>query len=187
MHMKKTVICFALLMALPAYAAEQAGGARQKEVERRGTQVMPFDQAKTMHFFIKEKDGGVQRVFVKDQNDYKQIKLIQDHMMQIAAKFARRDFSDPEKIHEEENSPVEFRTYPSTWVDLKQKRGETESGYFNGEIILLGEKNYVPTPYNTTLFNVVETMAGKGMEPGLYTIEELAHLVEQRRLKLYDN
>ncbi len=95
--------------------------------------------------------------------------------------------ADPERIHEEVNSPVEFRTYPSTWVDLKQKRGETEAGYFNGEIILLGEKIYVPTPYNSTLFNVVETMAAKGMEPGLYTIEELANLVEQRRLKLYDN
>ncbi|MGH9852086.1 MAG: ketopantoate reductase family protein [Blastocatellia bacterium] len=95
--------------------------------------------------------------------------------------------ADPEKIHAQENSPVEFRTYPSTWVDLKQKRGETEAGFFNGEIILLGEKNYIPTPYNSTLFNVVETMAAKGMEPGLYTIEELANLVEQRRLKLYDN
>jgi 2-dehydropantoate 2-reductase len=94
---------------------------------------------------------------------------------------------DPEKIHEEENSPVEFRTYPSTWVDLKQKRGETEAGFFNGEIILLGEKFYVPTPYNSTLLNVVETMAAEGLEPGLHTVEELADLVEQRRLKLYDN
>jgi 2-dehydropantoate 2-reductase len=93
---------------------------------------------------------------------------------------------DPEKIYDETNSPVEFRTYPSTWMDLKQKRGETEAGYFNGEIILLGEKYNVPTPYNSTLFNIVETMAAQGIQPGLHTIEELAHLVEQRRLKLYD-
>jgi 2-dehydropantoate 2-reductase len=99
----------------------------------------------------------------------------------------RRVVADPAKIHEEENSPVELRTYPSTWVDLKQKRGDTEAGYFNGEIILLGEKHYLPTPYNSTLFNIVETMAAKGAEPGLYTIEELASLVEQRRLRLYDN
>jgi 2-dehydropantoate 2-reductase len=95
--------------------------------------------------------------------------------------------ADPAKIHAETNSPVEFRTYPSTWMDLKQKRGETEAGYFNGEIILLGEKYYLPTPYNSTLFNLVEKMAAEGAEPGLYTIEELADLVEQRRLKLYDN
>jgi 2-dehydropantoate 2-reductase len=88
---------------------------------------------------------------------------------------------DHDKICAEANSPVEFRTYPSTWVDLKLKRGETESGYFNGEIILLGEKYGFPTPYNSTLFNIVETMAAKGAQPGLYTIEELADLVEQRR------
>ncbi len=97
----------------------------------------------------------------------------------------RSVIEDPEKIHEEANSPVEFRTYPSTWVDLKQKRGETEAGYFNGEIILLGEKYNLPTPYNSTLFDVVETMAAEGAQPGLYTIEELADLVEQRRLKFY--
>jgi len=88
---------------------------------------------------------------------------------------------DHEKICAEANSPLEFRTYPSTWVDLKLKRGETESGYFNGEIILLGEKYGFPTPYNSTLFNIVETMAAKGVQPGLYTIEELADLVEQKR------
>jgi 2-dehydropantoate 2-reductase len=88
---------------------------------------------------------------------------------------------DPEKICAEANSPVEFRTYPSTWMDLKLKRRETETGYFNGEIILLGEKYGVPTPYNSTLFTIVETMAAKGAQPGLYTIEELANLVERRR------
>jgi len=88
---------------------------------------------------------------------------------------------DPEKICAEANSPVEFRTYPSTWMDLKLKRGETETGYFNGEIILLGEKYGFPTPYNSTLFIIVETMAAKGAQPGLYTIEELANLVERRR------
>lgn len=88
---------------------------------------------------------------------------------------------DPEKISAEANSPVEFRTYPSTWMDLKLKRGETEAGYFNGEIILLGEKYGFHTPYNSTLFIIVETMAAKRAQPGLYTIEDLANLVEQRR------
>src|SRR5262245_60110601 len=92
---------------------------------------------------------------------------------------------DPKKIFEEESSPFELRTYPSTWMDLKQKRGETEASFFNGEIILLGEKYGVPTPYNSTLFNIVETMAAEGIEPGLHTLDELIDLVEQRRLKLY--
>jgi 2-dehydropantoate 2-reductase len=95
----------------------------------------------------------------------------------------RKVVEDPEKIRAEANSPMEFRTYPSTWMDLKLKRGETEAGYFNGEIILLGEKYRIPTPYNSTLLIIVETMAAKGAQPGLYTIEELANLVERRRLE----
>ncbi len=94
---------------------------------------------------------------------------------------------DTEKISAEANSPAEFRTYPSTWMDLKLKRGETETGYFNGEIILLGEKYGVPTPYNSTVFIIVETMAAKGAQPGLYTIEELADLVERRRQEFDDH
>jgi 2-dehydropantoate 2-reductase len=92
---------------------------------------------------------------------------------------------DPEKIHAAEQIPMELRTYPSTWMDLKQKRGDTEAGFFNGEIILLGEKHGVPTPYNSTLLNVVETMAAEGTAPGLYTLEELMDQVEQQRLKIY--
>lgn len=93
---------------------------------------------------------------------------------------------DPEKILQEENSAVEYRTYPSTWSDLKQNRGETEASYFNGEIILLGEKYGAPTPFNSTLFSIVEKMAAERIHPGLYTLDELLDLVEQKRLKLYD-
>jgi 2-dehydropantoate 2-reductase len=94
---------------------------------------------------------------------------------------------DPEKVDKETHSAMEFRTYPSTWTDLILKRGETEVGYFNGEIILLGEKYGVPTPYNSTLLTIVESMAAEGAPPGRYTLEELADLVEQRRLKMYDS
>ncbi|MDX2030308.1 MAG: 2-dehydropantoate 2-reductase [Blastocatellia bacterium] len=104
---------------------------------------------------------------------------------QVAA--LRDVVADPEKIHEEETSPFEHRTYPSTWMDLKQKRGETEASYFNGEILLLGEKHHVLTPFNSTLFNVVETMAVDQLEPGLYSIDELNTLVEQRRRMMYEN
>jgi len=92
---------------------------------------------------------------------------------------------DPEKVHSAEQIPMELRTYPSTWMDLKQKRGDTEAGYFNGEIILLGEKYGVPTPYNSTLLNIIEAMAAEGADPGLYTLEGLVDQVEQQRLKIY--
>jgi 2-dehydropantoate 2-reductase len=94
---------------------------------------------------------------------------------------------DPEKIYLARQIPEDMRAYPSTWVDLKLKRGETEAGYFNGEIILLGEKHNIPTPYNSTLLKIVETMAAEYTAPGRYSLDELANLVEQRRLKLYDS
>ena len=93
---------------------------------------------------------------------------------------------NPEAIRQAESLPSDLRTYPSTWVDLKMKRGETEAGYFNGEIVLLGERNGVPTPYNATLLNIVEWMAAERLEPGRFKLEELAELVEQRRRKLYE-
>jgi 2-dehydropantoate 2-reductase len=92
---------------------------------------------------------------------------------------------DREKIDQAKHLPEELRAYPSTWMDLKQKRGDTEAGFLNGEIILLGEKYAIPTPYNSTLLQIVEAMAAEKAEPGRYTIEELADQVEQLKLRLY--
>jgi 2-dehydropantoate 2-reductase len=92
---------------------------------------------------------------------------------------------DHEKIDQAKRLPEELRAYPSTWMDLKQRRGDTEAGFLNGEIILLGEKYAIPTPYNSTLLQIVETMAAEEAEPGRYTIEELADQVEQLKLRLY--
>jgi 2-dehydropantoate 2-reductase len=92
---------------------------------------------------------------------------------------------DEAAIRAARSLPPDLRTYPSTWADLKHQRGETEAGYFNGEIILLGEKHGIFTPFNSTLFTTVETMALQKQPPGRYTIEELSELVEQKRLELY--
>ena len=92
---------------------------------------------------------------------------------------------DHEKVCQAKNLPVDLRTYPSTWIDLKLKRGGTEAGYFNGEIILLGEKLQMPTPYNSVLLQIVESMAAQGAAPGRYTLDQLTDLVNQKRLMLY--
>jgi 2-dehydropantoate 2-reductase len=92
---------------------------------------------------------------------------------------------DHQKIQQAKRLPDELRAYPSTWMDLKQKRGDTEVGFLNGEIILLGEKHAIPTPYNSTLLQIIEAMAAEQAEPGRYTIEELADQVEERKLRLY--
>ncbi|MFN7623245.1 MAG: ketopantoate reductase family protein [Acidobacteriota bacterium] len=75
---------------------------------------------------------------------------------------------------------VDQRAYPSTWTDLQEERGDTEAGFLNGEIILLGEKFGVPTPYNSTLLNVVEQLAVERARPGRFSIEQLSSLVSSR-------
>lgn len=72
---------------------------RQADVAKRGAQVMPFDLEQTMHVFQKLKDGGLQKVVVKDAGNKKQIALIQSHLKEAAEKFNKGDFSDPAKIH----------------------------------------------------------------------------------------
>lgn len=98
---------------------------------------------------------------------------------------ARNLTEDKAAIDAARNLPVELRTYPSTWADLKNRRGATETSYFNGEIILLGEKHGIFTPFNSTLFTTVETMALENQPPGKYTLAELKELVEQKRHELY--
>ena len=86
---------------------------------------------------------------------------------------------DEEAIRAAENLPEQQRTYVSTWADLQQRRGETEASYLNGEILLLGEKHHVPTPYNFTLLDVVERMAAQHLLPGHYSIGELRQMIER--------
>ncbi len=76
--------------------------------------------------------------------------------------------------------PDDRRAYPSTWTDLQEGRGDTEAGFLNGEIILLGEKFGVPTPFNSTLLNLVEQMAVERSKPGRYNIDRLFTLVRQK-------
>ena len=94
----------ALALALLSLAAPAlvpaANTERQQEVAKRGTAVMPFDLEQTTHFFEPLKDGGRQRVTVKDPKNKTQIALIQAHLKDEASRFARGDFSDPAKIHD---------------------------------------------------------------------------------------
>ena len=94
---------------------------------------------------------------------------------------------DPERVATLKALPADLRTYPSTWVDLKNLKGETEAGYFNGEIVLLGEKHGIATPYNSVLLRTVEQMAATSTPPGKYTLEELQAMVEERRLRSYNS
>jgi len=75
---------------------------RHEDIAARGAQVMPFDLEKTVHFFEKLDDGGLQKVVVKEPSNKEQISLIQAHLKKESERFRRGDFSDPAKIHGED-------------------------------------------------------------------------------------
>ena len=89
-----------------------------------------------------------------------------------------------EAIRAAENLPEQQRTYVSTWVDLQRQHGECEASYLNGEILLLGEKHAIPTPYNFALFDLVERMAAQHLPPGHYSIAEIREMIEQKKAEL---
>lgn len=78
------------------------GPDRQQAVADRGAEVMPFDLDVTTHRFEPSGAGGVETVIADDPSDSEQIGLIQQHLREEAAAFARGDFSDPAQIHGKE-------------------------------------------------------------------------------------
>ncbi len=91
------------VLALPLTGCASSSGhselaARRAAIAEAGTQVMPFDLARTTHHFEKQEDGGVQTV-VSDDGDADQIRLIREHLSMEAERFSRGDFHDPAMLH----------------------------------------------------------------------------------------
>ncbi len=72
------------------------------------------------------------------------------------------------------------RTYSSMWQDLYLGRKQNEAEFLNGEIIALGRKVGIPTPYNSILLETVNRMFAEGLRPGLYGPKELHALIRSR-------
>jgi len=89
-----------LLCASVAFAAEPGSKlSRQDDVALKGASVMPFDLARTTHFFDDTPGGGIETITANDKKDARQIALIRSHLAEEAKRFGRGDFSDPAKIH----------------------------------------------------------------------------------------
>lgn len=84
---------------LSAAADASEPQSRQEQVARSGASVMPFDLARTTHFFDDNNAGGVESVTANDKGDTAQIELIREHLKTEAQRFGQGDFSDPARIH----------------------------------------------------------------------------------------
>lgn len=83
--------------------------------------------------------------------------------------------------------PEDQRTYASMWQDLQLDRKTGEADHLNGVIVELGRKYGVPTPYNSTLLEIVNRMFDEGLKPGIYTPAELYRLIRARSRKATDS
>jgi ketopantoate reductase len=61
----------------------------------------------------------------------------------------------------------------SLWQDLYHRRGAVEADVLNGEIVRLGCRYNIPTPYNALLLRLSNAMAAARELPGKYTITQL--------------
>jgi hypothetical protein len=68
-------------------------------LKQRGTLAMGFDQDKTVHHFLLQRDGGVIVVTAKDPSDAESIAQIRSHFQEIATSFAEGAFNKPVATH----------------------------------------------------------------------------------------
>ena len=68
---------------------------------------------------------------------------------------------------------LEARHYASLWQDLYHGRGEVEADHFNGEIVRLGARHGVATPFSSLLLALITEMAAAREKPGKYTVAQL--------------
>lgn len=61
----------------------------------------------------------------------------------------------------------------SQWQSLKR---DLETDFLNGEVVVLGRRKGVPTPFNSVLQRVAHEMARDGTLPGCFTAEGLYEL-----------
>ena len=90
---------FGLTLLINNSLASASDLSRHAEVSARGAHVMPFDLKATTHLFTKTKTGGVQQVIAKSPQDNMQIRLIREHLREIADQFTTGNFSAPTQIH----------------------------------------------------------------------------------------
>jgi hypothetical protein len=75
--------------------------AKDAELKKRGTIAMGFDQDKTAHHFRTSAAGGSIEVEVTDPADATSRDQIRRHLKEIAAAFAKGDFTKPFQTHAE--------------------------------------------------------------------------------------
>jgi hypothetical protein len=93
-------LLLAIAAAAGASAQQPAPASHQHaDVNRRGSEVMGFDQEKTVHHFYLYADGGAIDVSVKNAADTTSLDAIRSHLPHIAMMFEQGNFEAPMLVH----------------------------------------------------------------------------------------
>jgi 2-dehydropantoate 2-reductase len=92
----------------------------------------------------------------------------------------RQQKDSEEALEKARNLPEPRRTYASMVQDLLLGRASNEAAFLNGEIVALGGQLGIPTPYNSTLLEIINRMFTERLKPGIHTPEALHQLILQR-------
>jgi len=85
--------------ALMLFVASATADTTQEHVHGAAHGVMPFDMSKTMHVFVMNDEGGVQKVVAREGAGADQVDMIRHHLQHEAEAFAQGDFADPAHLH----------------------------------------------------------------------------------------
>jgi hypothetical protein len=97
------VIAAAIILTVSAACGRAESDARQDaafdSLQRRGEAVMGVDQYTSAHVFEELPDGG--RIILEraDSTDTASVRIIREHMREIAKLFAAGDFAKPFQVH----------------------------------------------------------------------------------------
>jgi hypothetical protein len=116
-----------LLVSVGGNLARAADISRQEDVAKRGAVVMPFDLNSTVHIFTKTANGGIQKIITRKPNDEVQVRLVRNHLKEIADQFSKGDYSGPSSIHGDEMPGLSELKHAQPG-EIKFQYGEVNSG-----------------------------------------------------------
>lgn len=122
---------------------------------------MGFSQTATTHHFLLQKSGGAIQVEVNDTKDSASLDAVRRHLQNIAASFAKGDFSIPNFVHGED---------PAGVIDLKRLGKAVQYRYQEtpqGARVLLTAKSAdaLKAVHSFLRYQIYEHRTGNPLEP----------------------
>ncbi len=153
-----------LLSVTQAPAQHKSGthdpGMTHEEMNKRGEEVMGFNQTETTHHFVLLQDGGAIEVDANRADDTSNQNKIRKHLSEIAKMFAKGNFNAPFLIHEQNPPGVPVMKRLSNEIEYKLE--ETD----RGARVLISTKNVkaLRAIHDFLRFQIKEHQTGDSLE-----------------------